>query len=204
MIHARQIKAARALLDWSREDLAVATGLSTATIYNLEKGNISPRSATNNLIRQALEEAGLEFDATGIRLRDNKIVTIEGSNSCDVRASALLALIGSIKRDDFERIEKLGEITTIKCLMAELPKSLPATSSLQVRTAPKLHVGAVSHIEYGNKHSLVMIDGASNFSFKVFTSAGMARMYRENFFQAWELAMPILMQSSGKDLCMSA
>jgi len=45
-INARQIKAARALLDWSQENLASASGLSIATIRKIESGHISPRDKT--------------------------------------------------------------------------------------------------------------------------------------------------------------
>jgi predicted transcriptional regulator len=60
-IRAGQIKAARAFLDWSQEDLAIVTGLSLTTIRNLEMGYISPRNATTHVVRQAIENAGLEF-----------------------------------------------------------------------------------------------------------------------------------------------
>jgi transcriptional regulator with XRE-family HTH domain len=49
-INARQIKAARALLDWSQEDLANTSGLSIATIRKIESGHISPRGKTINSI----------------------------------------------------------------------------------------------------------------------------------------------------------
>lgn len=60
-IHARQIKAARAILNWSQQDLAQSTGLSITTIRKLEMGFISPRNTTTNVIRQAIEGAGIEF-----------------------------------------------------------------------------------------------------------------------------------------------
>lgn len=43
---ARQIKAARALLDWSQEDLAIRAALSIATIRKIESGALSPRDKT--------------------------------------------------------------------------------------------------------------------------------------------------------------
>ena len=60
-LKARQIKAARALLDWSQDDLASHSGLSVNTIRKMELGHISPRGKTSHAIRHAFEDNGLEF-----------------------------------------------------------------------------------------------------------------------------------------------
>ena len=64
----RQIKAARALLTWSQEQLAKAVGVSLPTIKRLEArdGPLGGRSETGDKIRAGLEAAGVEFiDADG-------------------------------------------------------------------------------------------------------------------------------------------
>lgn len=63
----RQIKAARALLDWSQSDLAAASGVSEPTIKRLESasGELGGRSDTTEKIVAALEAAGVTFIATG-------------------------------------------------------------------------------------------------------------------------------------------
>lgn len=72
----RQIKAARALLAWSQEDLASAADISVPTIKRLEAqdGPLGGRSETGFRIRTALEAAGVEFigengGGSGVRLR---------------------------------------------------------------------------------------------------------------------------------------
>jgi len=81
-INARQIKAARALLDWSQEDLANAAGLSIATIRKIEAGSISPRDKTMGSIISALEGKNIEFlSPDGLRLKDNEVTIIEGEDS---------------------------------------------------------------------------------------------------------------------------
>jgi predicted transcriptional regulator len=72
----RQIKAARALLAWSQEQLAVAAAVSVPTIKRLEAndGPVGGRSNTGKKIRAALEDAGVEFidengGGPGVRLR---------------------------------------------------------------------------------------------------------------------------------------
>jgi hypothetical protein len=74
-----QIRAGRALLRWSAEDLARASsvGLTTIRRAELTEGATSLTAANDLSIRRALEEAGVEFiDANGggpgVRLRENK------------------------------------------------------------------------------------------------------------------------------------
>lgn len=72
-----QLRAARALVDWSREDLAAAAGATSRTIARLEGGETDPRQATTKAIRSALEAAGVEFIAEngggpGVRLRKRR------------------------------------------------------------------------------------------------------------------------------------
>lgn len=58
------------MLDWSRERLADAAGISERTLIDFERGARSPVPATLAAIRRALEEAGVEFIERGVRLRD--------------------------------------------------------------------------------------------------------------------------------------
>jgi DNA-binding XRE family transcriptional regulator len=72
----RQVKAARALLAWSQEELAAAAEVSIPTIKRLEAhdGALGGRHETGTKIRLALERAGVEFidengGGPGVRLR---------------------------------------------------------------------------------------------------------------------------------------
>jgi predicted transcriptional regulator len=59
----RQIKAARALLDWSQDDLALNSGVSAPTVKRLEaaEGDIGGRAKTAEALVAALHKAGIEF-----------------------------------------------------------------------------------------------------------------------------------------------
>jgi predicted transcriptional regulator len=76
IVSIRQIKAARALLSWSQEELAAAADVSIATIKRLEAadGALGGRSQTVNKIRRALQGAGIDFidengGGPGVRLK---------------------------------------------------------------------------------------------------------------------------------------
>lgn len=84
-ITAQQIRAARAILDWSRDDLATATALSADTIRRIESEALQPRPSTMAAIRTAFERKGVEFLANnGVASRDNTLHVLEGRN-CLVR-----------------------------------------------------------------------------------------------------------------------
>jgi hypothetical protein len=71
-----QIRAARALLRWSAEDLARAAALGANTVRRAEvaEGATALTTANDRAIRHALEAAGVEFigengGGAGVRLR---------------------------------------------------------------------------------------------------------------------------------------
>ena len=75
-----QIRAARALIRWSAEDLAKETALSVTTIRRAElaESETSLTSANDRAIRQALEAAGVAFidengGGPGVRLRERQL-----------------------------------------------------------------------------------------------------------------------------------
>ena len=74
MITATQCRAARALLDWSQQELADRARVGIVTVRQLEGGKTQPRRSTLDVIQRALEAAGVEFidengGGPGVRLR---------------------------------------------------------------------------------------------------------------------------------------
>ncbi|GGC64026.1 transcriptional regulator [Siccirubricoccus deserti] len=70
----QQVRAGRALVDWSQSRLAEGAGVSLSTIKDFEAGRREPIRASLAAIRSALEAAGVEFIAengggAGVRLR---------------------------------------------------------------------------------------------------------------------------------------
>jgi transcriptional regulator with XRE-family HTH domain len=67
-----QCRAARALLNWNQEKLAAAAQVSVNTVRNFEQEKSAPQRSTLDVIRRALEAAGVEFtngDRPGVRLK---------------------------------------------------------------------------------------------------------------------------------------
>jgi transcriptional regulator with XRE-family HTH domain len=61
MLTPDQLRAARALVKWSREDLAEKSGVASVTIKGFELLGADSKISTLNKLRRALELAGIEF-----------------------------------------------------------------------------------------------------------------------------------------------
>lgn len=78
IVTSEQIRAAKAMLNWSGEDLVRASGVSLSSIRRIEGGTGAPESTsvkTLLAVQTALEKAGVEFigapgDRPGVRLSD--------------------------------------------------------------------------------------------------------------------------------------
>jgi DNA-binding XRE family transcriptional regulator len=72
-IRPEQLRAARALINWTREDLAAASGVTIRTLARIENGQTVPRATTLQSLIRSFETAGIEFIAengggVGVRL----------------------------------------------------------------------------------------------------------------------------------------
>jgi transcriptional regulator with XRE-family HTH domain len=70
MIKASQIRAARALLNLSREELSKLSGISAATIHNIENELHATSAATLDKVVASFEKAGIAFiGQSGVELK---------------------------------------------------------------------------------------------------------------------------------------
>ncbi|ESX90835.1 helix-turn-helix domain-containing protein [Mesorhizobium sp. LSHC412B00] len=78
MVSPRQIRAARALLGWSQQELADKAIVSLNALVRLENGKVDSRISTLQAIEAALIKAGVEFlsasqKGEGVRLLDPSV-----------------------------------------------------------------------------------------------------------------------------------
>ena len=76
MISARQIRAARALLGWSQQQLADKAIISLNALTRLERGRVDSRVSTLDAVERTLKRAGIEFlsangKGEGVRLTES-------------------------------------------------------------------------------------------------------------------------------------
>jgi transcriptional regulator with XRE-family HTH domain len=221
-ISAEQIKAARALLDWSQEDLAAAAGISTATIFNLEKGHLAFRSVSE--VRQAFERSGIEFlPHDGLRRRAEDVTILQGKDSIErfladlawASKSGHMPIQGSFRTEDtlwrslgfvddqadegaLEPI--LSTLGTPQLLIAELTRPDLLLPYFAVRGIAKQQLGPIPTFIYGDRHALVLTEGLPYPKFIIFQSTSMAQSYRSHFELLWEQAMPLVAASAMKQV----
>lgn len=82
MITAKQIRAARALLDWSQAQLAETAGVARVSVKNIETGATAPRKDTIAAIEKAFSDHGIEFlPGNGVRQKDEIVKIFEGDEA---------------------------------------------------------------------------------------------------------------------------
>lgn len=99
MISREQIKAARAMLDWSQKVLARhCETVSEPTIKLIETGKINSTPETLGAIQKTLEDAGVEFlPQRGVRFRDDLLTVIEGRRDVNIFLRLLDDIYYSLK-----------------------------------------------------------------------------------------------------------
>ena len=82
MLEPRQIRAARALLNWSQDDLATASGIARSSIKNIENDITTARKDTIHDIQVALENSGIEFlPGSGVRIKEETVTVLYGEEA---------------------------------------------------------------------------------------------------------------------------
>lgn len=101
MITGKQIRAARALLDWSAETLAKKVGLSRESINKIEDGSVQPRAKNLADIMHVFDTHDIEFIGTkGASFKDDQIVTIKGETAfCRVLDDVIATMRGQPKAE---------------------------------------------------------------------------------------------------------
>ncbi|HEU0117305.1 MAG TPA: helix-turn-helix transcriptional regulator [Alphaproteobacteria bacterium] len=211
---AKQIKAARALLDWSQEDLAASSGLSVATIRKLEIGFISPRGSTTDLLRQAFGNAGLEFvEPGGVRHKPDDIMIYQGiDGACaffdDVyhtaknkRSDVVLAcpaadryftdLIGDYRNTHMDRMNAIKDFARVRCILTENKEFMPAAAYCEYRGISKHYIDSVPFYVYDDKYAVIILEAEPSPKIVVLRSHTVAEAFRHQFYSMWDKATPL-------------
>jgi transcriptional regulator with XRE-family HTH domain len=134
MITPAQCRAARALVNWSQQQLAEAATVGNATIRNFESGNSAPQHSTLDVLRRALEAAGVIFveengDGPGVRLKKKPLAVAEITEKIEAldEKIATIAVEGPPSPEiGMNRLKKalvLNERTKLKKHLAKIKKS---------------------------------------------------------------------------------
>jgi len=203
MITPDQIRAARALKNWSQAELAYRTGLATPTIANIELGKQKPGGNTIKKMLETFKLGGVKIADKGVETTDNSISFIEGPEEysfllrdaiCTLNPGEEMLLIGA----DFRR----ARAETVKFRDKLLQKGIVMRTLMHEDNifiqGPPIHhrLLTAEHCTYretitiygDNVATVVPIDSAHKNRLMILRNAEMADDYRKIFKFMWERA----------------
>lgn len=207
LITADQIRAARALKNWSQTDLAERTGLAVPTIANIELGKQAPGKNTIEKIITAFSAAGIEFiGETGVQKRQQTTEIFRGTDELHrlydviydgVRENDSEILVGNVDERDFvrhmapetlklhlDRMQKLN--ARYKILVCEGDYFFPVTSYAEYRWIKKEEFYAIPFYVFADKLAIILwLDEPVVF---LLNDKNAANIYREKFMVQWKKA----------------
>lgn len=207
MISREQIKAARAMLDWSQKVLAERCAeVSEPTIKLIETGKINSTPGTLGIIQKTFENAGIEFlPQKGVRFRDDLLTILEGRSGVNIFLKLLDDIYYTMKGTygevlwsfidegisppevvDRENMIRNDGIT-YRSLIRYGDTSFTHTSD-EYRWLPKGHFLLNLTVVYGEKFAIVVNRPSSSIVEKIITikNSSIAEMKRKEFEIIWD------------------
>jgi len=213
MINGRQIRAARALLEWDAEQLASKTGLSRDTVFNIEKGSVQARGGSIEKIVRAFSDSGIEFtDNQGVRLKPHSLETFEGRDGfvhffetmhehlrthggdicvSGVDESLFLKYQGNFADTHMARMAELAKQRPdlkMRILIAEDDHNFVASSYASYRWQSKEMFSPTAFYVFGDCLALISFTHDPAPLVILIKSAAFAEAYRHSFNFAWSSA----------------
>lgn len=207
-----QIKAARAMLDWSAEDLGKRVGVVKTTISAIETGRSNGSVEVLNAIVTALENGGVEFlNDGGVRPRQSRVLTLQGREGFaafreDILAEAKIASLDvCVSNVDEREFDKWGAGTVNDKYFSEMKKNKPKQFRILVkendfhlsasdyavyRWLPEKSFGAISFFVYAQKTAILSFEN-NDFQAFIIGHPQITAFYRKDFESMWAQARDV-------------
>jgi transcriptional regulator with XRE-family HTH domain len=207
MPSAAQIRAARALLGWSREDLASATGLTSEGLNKIERGISTPQRASAERIMRAFIGKGIVFtDDDGVKRQSASVQVYKGREGFalwfddvyeTVKDGGDIAISGCRETDFSEwisqeddqahtaRMALIGDKLTCRAILREGDRDFTYSSYVTYRWASPERWDRNPLYLYGMKLAIIEFQEEGPTVTVVNTPAA-ARAFRKIFNTSWE------------------
>ena len=208
-IDAKQIRAARALLNWSRDDLANYAGVSVPALARAEAGESQLRVASVNKIKSALEQAGVIFtDGHGVKLRSEIVRIFEGYEGIEKFYSEIYMYAQNMTREFLQFGLKYEEIkhfhrdeaamayrknmsslkkVIFRCIVSEKDRSLKKTDYAIYKYWDQNQFIGIPFYIYEDNFAILSTQ-PDNLQAIVISDAKVAEEYRRQFDVMWNIA----------------
>lgn len=207
-----QIRAARALLDWSQSDLANYAGLSQTGIARIENGTNQPNSSTIEKIKGAFENAEIEFlGETGLRRKTGEIKVLRGGDGfsaflddvydCIIKYGTkekpLEVFLSNVVHENWiktigtdrwmahtKRMVEKKDLMDIRIIVADGDWNFPANEYSDYKWFPKEFFSDKSFYSYHNRLAFLDFE-ENNMRATIINNKEFAEGYRTLFQIAW-------------------
>ena len=205
-----QLRAARSLIDWNRDELAKAAKCSPETIKNIEHGIFRPQEETTDRIIKAFaavdivftEDQGVKFTSKTVRLYHGaegyaaflNFICEEmknGGNAYQLNYpdSVIKRFGGTAGKTYMDRMSKVPNFVA-KCLVPEGDANFPA-KYCQYKWLPKKHAESLSYYMFGDYVSLLSAVSEKEVVFIVIHAPALAQVLRDQFEIYWQNGIEI-------------
>lgn len=215
MITGRQIRAARALLDISQDELANAAGLTKQGISKIEDGSVQPREGTITDIIRVFRDRGIEFTSDeGVKRKSDSVTKFEGFEDfkffmdqvyqearqaysrdgtkpiciCNLDNSLFRKHMKDYYSVHMERMQRIDGLK-IRTLASEVDDHLGAEPSYLIyRFLRELKAVVAPFYVFGDKFALIDFDVQNSPKILMIDSPSLAHSYRDQFDIMWKNA----------------
>lgn len=198
-------------MDWSLADLAEKSGIGQQAISKFENGETSPLSKTIEKMQKVLEDAGIEFLATGgLQPRQDIIRSYKGRAGFiefiyDVYETARSGrgdiCVSNVNEADFEYwlgdedaayVEKMDKLKNVNFRILSKHGDMNVSSTYaQYRWVPEEQFSAAPFYVYGDKFAMILFE--KDVTVFVVNNASIADAQRKQFDVAWDKAeVPVI------------
>jgi len=205
-----QLRAARALLNWSRRDLAKLSGISEPTLHRYENGTTSPESRMENKLIEAFDARGVEFsERNGVCFKSNEVEVFDGKDRFDDFYDFLYEHLNQFGGDvcvviynqmqlmrarhdpalHLKRMKKLYDQKKITFRLLTTISDFKSHGYAQIRWMPKLRPTPTSFYAFGNCLALISLLDEKSPHVVVLRSPPLADGYRKGFEMSWQIGL---------------
>lgn len=204
-----QLRAARALLNWSRAELAKRSGISEPTLHRFENGENEPNKKTLDKLLTVFDKHSIEFsDNHGVRFKPKNIEVFDGADRVDAfydyNYEELLRCGGDVCADIYDetvlrKLRKNPEVhrkrmkdlcdrglITVRVLTTKC--DFNTYGYIQFRRPLQQTDSPVGYYVFGESIALVSYVDETSPHIVVIRSAPLAEGYRQSFNIAWKNA----------------
>lgn len=200
-----QIRAARALKNWSQAELAERVSMATPSIGNIESGKHVASPQTQAAILEVFEAAGIEFIDGGVRHNPHTVKSLQGHSGFaefredvlhEARKGALEICVSNV---DERQFSKWGEGKVNDSYRAEMKKipglnfrilikendDFQSASYATYRWLPADKFGEISFYVYGEKVAIISFED-NDFNAFIIKHPRVSNFYRRDFDRLWK------------------